>query len=254
MPVTMIPFQFPGIPQVGCAFTARAFGNISLDFAVRDVHGNAVHEGKAVQETKVRRASIPALLGVEAFAEAHQVHGVRTLFEPGAQEAGTAAVEDADGLATSRPGLALMVKTADCQPILFAHASGRYVMGIHSGWKGNRQDYPYIAVCEFCEKYGLEPKDIWAVRGPSLGPAASEFVNFEAEWGADFLPWYDGAQRTMDLWRLAKDQLCRAGLLPGRVLGLDICTFDNREMFFSYRAFRRLGVEDGRQASFIWIR
>ena len=102
--------------------------------------------------------------------------------------------------------------------------------------------------------YGMRPGELWAVRGPSLGPSASEFVNFEAEWGPDFLPWYDETQRTMDLWRLAKDQLCRAGLLPGRVLGLDICTFDNREMFFSYRGFRKLGIEDGRQASFIWIR
>lgn len=243
----MIPFQFPGISQVGCAFTARAFGNISLDFAARN-------DADAVAQTQTRRAAIPAELGVAGFAEAHQVHGVRTLFEPPAQDAAVPATEDADGLATSSPGLALMVKTADCQPILIAHSSGRFVMGIHSGWKGNRQAYPYLAVCEFCERYGVEPDELWAVRGPSLGPGASEFVNFAAEWGEDFLPWYDAERRSMDLWMLAKDQLCRAGLLPGRVLGLDICTFDNREMFFSYRAFRKLGVEDGRQASFIWIR
>lgn len=242
MSLTMLPFQFPGIPGVGCAFSMRCFGSVSL----------AGGESAAVSST--RRASIPALLGVSGFAEVHQVHGVRTLFEPEAQNPGATPSEQADGLATSRPGLALMIKTADCQPILVAHASGRYIMAIHAGWRGNRQDYPRIAVEEFCGHYGLEPADLWAVRGPSLGPAASEFVNFDQEWGPDFLPWYDESRRTVDLWMLARHQLESAGLLPGRILGIDLCTFENAEQFFSYRHFRRLGSEDGRQGSFIWIR
>jgi copper oxidase (laccase) domain-containing protein len=58
----------------------------------------------------------------------------------------------------------------------------------------------------------------------------------------------------MDLWALARHQLESAGVPARRILGLDLCTFDNAEEFFSYRQFRRNGMEDGRQASFIWIR
>ncbi|MBR3881269.1 MAG: polyphenol oxidase family protein [Mailhella sp.] len=248
MPVTIIPFQFPGVPNVGCAFTGRGFGNISLDLAARD------QAPTAWADTVRARESIPAVLGVDAFAEVHQVHGVRTIFEPEAQSPTAPSVTDADGLATTRRGLALMIKTADCQPILIAHGSGRYVMGLHSGWKGNQQDYPYVAVQEFCQRYSLDPAELWAVRGPSLGPAASEFTNFASEWGQGFSRWFDTEKRTMNLWMLARDQLVRAGLLPSRVLGLDICTFDNAENFFSYRQFRKHSVPDGRQASFIWIR
>ena len=248
MRIGVIPFRFPGVPGVRCAFTGRAFGNVSLDFAARDAAPE--QWGKTVQA----RASIPSELGVEAFAEVHQVHGVRTVFEPEAQEHSCPSCIDADGMATSRPGLALMVKTADCQPILVAHESGRFVMALHSGWKGNRQDYPRLAVLEFCERYGLEPSELWAVRGPSLGPAASEFTNFEAEWGRGYLRWYDESRRTMDLWALARHQLESAGVPARRVLGLDLCTFDHAAEFFSYRQFRRNGMEDGRQASFIWIR
>lgn len=240
MSLTMLPFQFPGVPGVGCAFSTRGFGTVSLS------GGDA--------SSASRRASIPALLGVEAFAEVHQVHGVRTVFEPQAQNPHAVPCEQADGMATSRPGLALMIKTADCQPILVAHESGRFVMAVHAGWRGNRQDYPRLAVEQFCERYGLDPAELWAVRGPSLGPAASEFVNFAQEWGPEFLPWYDEARRTVDLWMLARHQLETAGLRPGRILGMDLCTFDNAELFFSYRRFRRFGVEDGRQGSFIWIR
>ena len=242
MSLTMIPFQFPGIPGVGCAFTLRAFGGVSLA------------GGEQAAASAARRASIPTLLGVKGFAEAHQVHGVRTLFEPEIQDPSATPAEQADGMATSRPGLALMIKTADCQPILVAHESGRYVMGIHSGWRGNRQDYPRIAGEEFCEHYHLDPGELWAVRGPSLGPAASEFVNFDREWGPEYLPWYDRAHRTVDLWALARHQLEAAGLRPRRILGIDLCTFANAELLFSYRHFRQMGSEDGRQGSFIWIR
>lgn len=240
--LTLLPFQFPGIPHVGCAFTLRAFGSVSLS------------GGEDAARSSDRRASLSSLLGVNGFAEVHQVHGVRTVFEPDRQDPSQTPSEQADGMATSRPGLALMIKTADCQPILIAHESGRFVMAIHSGWRGNRQDYPRTAVEQFCEHYGLDPRELWAVRGPSLGPAASEFVNFSEEWGPEFLPWYDGVRRTVDLWSLARHQLENAGLMPGRILGLDLCTFANAELFFSYRHFRRMGSKDGRQGSFIWIR
>lgn len=248
MPLSVIPFRFPGVPGVSCAFTGRAFGNVSLDFAARE-------QALALkQETVCARESFLSLPGVKAFAEVHQVHGVRTIFEPEAQSHEEPSAIDADGMATHRPGLALMVKTADCQPILVAHESGRFIMALHSGWKGNRQDYPRLAVQEFCEQYGVRPGELWAVRGPSLGPAASEFVNFESEWGPDFRRWYDEERRTVDLWRLTRDQLIAAGMCPERILGLDICTFSNEAHFFSYRQFRRNGVPDGRQASLIWIR
>ena len=246
MPLSYLPFQFPGVPNVSCAFTGRAFGNVSLDFAAREQAPDAWKKTVQVRE------SLAPTFGFQDFAEVHQVHGVHTVFEPEAQNPGEPSPIDADGMATTRPGLALMVKTADCQPILIAHESGRYVMALHSGWRGNRQDYPRLAVLEFCERYGLKPQELWAVRGPSLGPAASEFTNFETEWGVEFQRWYDG--QNMDLWALARDQLASAGLLPRRILGLDICTYANSEEFFSFRQFRRNAVADGRQASLIWIR
>ncbi|MBQ4615487.1 MAG: laccase domain-containing protein [Mailhella sp.] len=247
MGMKILSFRFPGVAGVSCAFTGREFGNVSLDLAARDT------ELSRWADTVQVRESIAGTLGVDGFAEVHQVHGVRTVFDPQAQSPALPSSIDADGMATTRPGLALMVKTADCQPILIAHEGGRHVMALHSGWRGNRQDYPRLAVLEFCERYGLEPAELWAVRGPSLGPTASEFTNFEEEWGEEYRRWFDAQTRTMDLWMLARDQLICAGLLPGRVLGLDLCTWENTEKLFSFRRFRKYGAQDGRQASFIWI-
>lgn len=238
--MNVIPFRFPGIGKVCCAFSTRASGNFSLD----------VPEAAAdPAATLARRRALPDLLKVEAVAEARQVHGVRTVFEPPAWAADASPVMEADGMATTRPGLALAIKTADCQPVLLAHASGRVVAALHVGWRGNRQNYPGRAVAELCARYALDPADLAAVRGPSLGPAAAEFTGFEAEWGDPFRPWFDADTRTMNLWRLTRDQLVAAGLRPDRVYGLDLCTASLPSAFFSYRSDRSCG----RHLSLIWM-
>ncbi|MCH5276980.1 MAG: laccase domain-containing protein [Desulfovibrionaceae bacterium] len=240
MDMTFLPFRFPGIETVRCAFGSRAAGNFSLD----------APEARAdPAATAARRRGLPSLLRVEAVAEIRQVHGVRTLFEPEPWHAERPAAAEGDGMATRREALALAIKTADCQPLLLAHSSGRVVAAAHVGWRGNRQNYPGRIVAELCERYDLNPADLSAVRGPSLGPAAAEFTGFDSEWGESFRPWFDACARVMNLWRLTRDQLIEAGLRPERIYGLDLCTASLADAFFSYRADRNCG----RQLSLIWI-
>lgn len=59
--------------------------------------------------------------GLAAWAELNQVHGDTLVFEPDAVSWEAQPTADGDGLATSRPGLGLLIKTADCQPVLLAH-------------------------------------------------------------------------------------------------------------------------------------
>ena len=133
MDTRFLPFRFPGIDGVRCAFGTRASGNLSLD----------APEARAdPAPTLARRRALPGWLGVDAVAEVKQVHGARTLFEPVPWSADASPAVEADGLAASRPGLALAVKTADCQPVLLAHVSGRVAAALQVGWRGNRQNYP----------------------------------------------------------------------------------------------------------------
>ena len=235
MAVSVIPFVFPGISGVRCFFQflaapAHSFAdNISL--SVGDDPDAAAHN----------RTALSAACGTDALAEVHQVHGDVTIFEPQPVPAGINPAQEADGLATSRSGLGLLIKTADCQPILLAHVSGRYVAALHVGWRGNRIGYPTTGAQAFCAHYGLDPADVAAVRGPSLGPAAAQFVNFDQEWSPDFLPWFDPQTRTMDLWALTRHQLQAAGLRAERIFGLDLCTYSLSEAFFSYRRDRHCG-------------
>lgn len=250
MALTFLPFLFPGVPHVRCAFQCRgltpppavsapdadyAGGNLSLD-----VNDDA-------ENVRARRRALAATLGVDDWVELRQVHGDALLFEPEPADPEQPSTLEADGAATSRPRRALMIKTADCQPILLADTSGRHVAALHAGWRGNRCNFPGSGVDRFCARYGISPRDVFAVRGPSLGPALAEFVNFDREWSEDFRPWFDEQTRCMDLWSLTRHQLRQAGLPVSHIYGLDICTFAN-PAFYSYRRNHACG----RQASLIW--
>lgn len=250
MSVSYIPFVFPGVPAVRCAFHTRS-GGVSLgEFSGGNISFSVGDNPARVAANRRDLLDTLRPQGLQRWAELHQVHGDVTVFEPDAVDCDAVVTVEGDGLATSRRGLGLLIKTADCQSILLAHKSGRYIAAMHAGWRGNRCDFPVSGVTRFCERYGLEPQDLLAVRGPSLGPDNAEFINFEREWGEEYLPWFDAGTRTMDLWGLTRRQLERAGLLPRRIFGLDLCTAENNDQFFSYRRSHR----SGRQASLIWIR
>jgi polyphenol oxidase len=242
----LIPFAFPGVPAVRAVFTARPGGASQGPFAGANFSWDVGDDADAVARN---RQALSRELGCEAWAEARQVHGVNVLVDP--LPGGVLDRFDcqADGLTTSRAGVVLAVKTADCQPILLAHVSGRHVAALHCGWRGNRQLFPQKGVAAFCRAWNISSRDVLAVRGPSLGPAASEFIHFQKEWGDAFRGYFDPAPQTVDLWRLTRDQLVQAGLVPERIFSLDLCTYSLASTFFSYR---RASLT-GRQLGLIWI-
>lgn len=256
MDLRLLPFRFPGIAGVGCAFqmalparpgaSQAERGNISLEA------GSCGADDEA-ERVIANRAALRDMLGLRGLAEVRQVHGVVTLFEPEEQELCRAPGYEADGLAASRAPerelTGLMIKTADCQPVLVAHRDGGHIMALHSGWRGSRLGYPRLAVEEFCEHYRLPARELSAVRGPSLGPGRAEFTRFGEEWGEEFTAFFDARTMCMDLWRLTREQLRRAGIPDERIYGIDLCTRSLADDFFSYRADRNCG----RQASLIWL-
>lgn len=224
-----IPFAFPGLDHITCRFTTR-FG----------AHRTGTGDCKIQVRTTL---SAPSWLDME------QVHGTDITFisDPDRQYAEASPV--ADALATDMPHQALVVSVADCQPLLLAHSTGRFIAALHVGWRANRADAPRLWVERVCDAYGAMPQDIMAVRGPSLGPGRSEFVHFNTEWGPDFAQYYNPATQTVDLWQMTQNQLFKAGLRQENIYSLDLCTYSLPQLFYSYRRDKTTG----RQAGIIWI-
>lgn len=240
----LIPFRFPGQDNVRCVFTLRrreeqnpyGGGNISLEV------------GDDPQAVRRCREELLGACGVKEWVELRQVHGTVVVHDPRSTDVDKPGSVEADGMSTCRKGLALLIKTADCQPLLITSRTGGFVAALHCGWKGNRLDFPGLAVREICRRRACAPEELLVVRGPSLSPRAAEFVRFEEEWGSAFAEFFDPLTRTMDLWRLTRAQLSAAGVPRRNMHALDLCTWSTPELF-SHRRERPCG----RQAALVWM-
>ncbi len=242
--VCCLHFSFPGVSRVRCLFTTRQGGASKGDYGQANL---SLEVGDSVDAVMTNRETVQKEYGFESWQELLQVHGQDIHIEPQGDFL-TGPTLQGDGLCTRKPLNALVIKTADCQPILLTDTEGRYIAALHCGWRGNVANFPVLGVACFCRAYGLEPAQVMAVRGPSLGPGKSEFTNFASHWGSGFTPWYNPDNRTINLWQLTRDQLVRAGLLPEHIFSLDLCTASSPQ-FFSYRCQRKTG----RQAGIIWL-
>ncbi len=174
-----------------------------------------------------------------------QVHGTRAVIDP----EGHGDPPQADAVLGRKPGTVCAVLTADCLPVLFASLDDDEVAAAHAGWRGLLNGVLEAAV----NAMAAPPGQILAWLGPAISQASFEvgpevreqFCDREADAGMHFAPNARGRWQA-DLYGLARQRLCRAGLRL--VHGGGYCTFADRERFFSYR---RDG-ECGRMCSFVF--
>lgn len=155
---------------------------------------------------------------------------------------------ECDGLITTAPDIALLIKHADCQAALFYDPIQKVIANIHCGWRGNVLNIYKTTVAHLCQNYGCYPKNIYVGISPSLGPNHAQFKNYQKELPKDFWK-YQVQPSYFDLWEIAKQQLLETGILPSHLEIAKICTYENKELFFSYRR----GKDEGRNGTFIHL-
>ena len=80
----------------------------------------------------------------------------------------------ADGLITNNPGIALMVFTADCVPILLHYPAQNVIGAVHAGWRGTVSDIAGVAIRKMESEFGCSPADIKAAIGPCISKCCYE--------------------------------------------------------------------------------
>jgi hypothetical protein len=162
---------------------------------------------------------------------------------------GSRIVDGIDALITAAPARGLLITAADCLQIMFLDPDTPAVGLAHAGWRGLVAGAIGATVSAMATAYGTDSARLLAGIGPGLGPCCAEFTDPRLELPPDFAPYIRG--RYVDLWRVARDQLQSAGVVPRHIEQHAICTRCNRDRFFSHRGDRG---RSGRFAAIISLR
>lgn len=164
-----------GIHTPHC-FTTR-FGGVSQGHLASLNIG--IHRGDNPANVAQNYQILADALGfcVDDLVATHQTHSdiVRPV---GRADRGTCLVEGAspecDALITNDPGVALVIYTADCTPILLHDPVTGAVGAAHAGWRGTAAGIAEKTVLAMVSHYGCKPEDIQAAIGPNIGPCCFE--------------------------------------------------------------------------------
>ena len=162
-------------------------------------------------------------------------------------------LEECDGLITAVPGLALVVFTADCTPLLFWDEKTGAVGAAHSGWRGTVSGIGARVVEAMGREFGSRPQDIHAAIGPNIGMCHFETDHdvpdaMRAAFGPEVDAYIEkrGEKYHLDLKQINAMVLRRCG-----VEHIDLsrdCTVCSCDRFWSHRA---TGGERGSQGAVI---
>ena len=175
------------------------------------------------------------------LADMEQVHGTRVVAAGGPRE-------QCDALVTDRPGMVLMVRVADCVPVLIADEQAGVVGAAHAGRNG-MVDGVVTACVEQMRDLGAEHLSAWI--GPHICGACYEVpADLQASVAAvepvsaTTTSWGTPA---LDIGAGVRAQLERAGV---EVHDVSRCTRESPDLY----SFRRDGAGAGRFAGLVQVR
>lgn len=169
-----------------------------------------------------------------------QVHGKRIETAEAPRGEGTPHTK-ADGILTNKPEVTLLMRFADCVPILLYDPVQRVMGIVHAGWQGTVKKIAQAAIQKMSSAYNSQPADILAGIGPSICPDCYEVGQnvrsaFREAFGKEselFFRELKG-RLTLDLWAANQATLKAAGVHQVEVSAL--CTACNPQDWYSHRA------------------
>lgn len=238
-------FLYPDWPapvRVRAVMTTRSGGVSRAPYASFNLATHVGDDAAAVVENRRRLQSALQLPSEPAWLE--QLHGIGVATVPGSRSG------SADAIVSFERGGVCAVLVADCLPVFLASRDGDRVGLAHAGWRGLAAGVVEAAVAAL----DCDPAILIAWLGPAIGPAAFEvgdevrmaFTERDPAAAAEFRRGRDGCWHA-DLPALARRRLANCGVQS--VHGGELCTYTDRERFFSYR---RDGAT-GRMAALVWL-
>ena len=218
--------------------TVPAFG--SRHDGVRHFFGTR-HHAPVAYETGVPASSAGAI-GRDWLLSVKQVHGTEALIVDRPLTGSDRFEGGWDALITNQPGVTVVVRTADCVPVLVYDSRRKAVAAIHAGWRGTLAGIVPKTIQSMVARFAIQLGDLRMSIGPSAGPCCYEVDQAVLEplrrgrhdWPA-LLHDDRGAKARLDLKALVRRQSAEAGISPEHITAVNVCTICHPALFYSYR-------------------
>jgi len=164
-------------------------------------------------------------------------------------------ISECDGVITKEKEVAIMVRSADCCPLLFVDKKNGVIGASHQGWRGSIKRMAQKIVDKMIVE-GAELKNIKIAIGPAIGPCCYDidedrYAEFRSEFDgySDKIFYFQSGKIHLNLMLLNYLQLLEKGIPKKNIDYFPFCTKCDKVRFFS---FRRKKKEDyGEMFSFI---
>ena len=176
------------------------------------------------------------------IASLKQIHSTQVRVIDSPANAGAMSQGEGDALVTNQPQLLLVVRTADCVPVLLIDNELGVIGAIHAGWRGAVDGIVSKTIQTCVEHFGSHVSHLHVAIGPSIGPCCYEVDAPVIEPLQTHYPdWLGVLKKTangkgmLDLRRLIWHQVLASGISEQHVEKVEHCTHCRGDLFFSYR-------------------
>lgn len=147
--------------------------------------------------------------------------------------------QETDGLITDKENIALVVKFADCTPIILFDPVKKIQTIVHSGWRGTVGEISKEALRKMTEEFNSNKKDVLAYVGPSIaqenyevGAEVYDAFSMNPDRDTFFKP--NGEKYLMDM-ALANTKILLAAGIPEENIEVESATTYSDERLHSAR-------------------
>ncbi len=159
----------------------------------------------------------------------------------------------ADAVITSKKGIFIGVKVADCLPILLYDSTKKVIAAVHAGWRSTAKGILKNTLAKMYEIFNCQSKDIFIAMGPSIRGCCYEVGQevidaLKAQTSSDEYILFLNGKKHIDLAIANKIQALSMGINIKNIWISKDCTYCNHERYSSYRFH---GKGTGRQYGII---
>ncbi len=197
--------------------------------------------GDDIKRVTTNRENALSVLNIktDCVYDVYQVHSTDIVVTDRPLAVGEAHIK-ADAMITDKPNIYLLMRFADCVPILLFDPIKRVIGLAHAGWIGTVNKIAGKTVLKMVQRFGTNPADVLAAIGPSIGPdhyaVGKEVADKVVEsFGSstEQLITQNNGKLYFDLWKANQVSLDEVGVNLVEAVG--ICTQCNLADWFSHR-------------------